>query len=408
MMDIFIVEDSPRQTENLVALLRQRPNYSISTFEYAYECLKAVTSEIGIIPDVIITDIGLPDDSGLKLIEKIRHLKHLDDVCIIVSSTDDAIVGIEYLTQVYGGDGFIPKPIDASTFWDEFDSIVEEHYAEEVERAYKPSRQVSPSGSQKSDLSLVEKGEWVIELANLAKREERLTLTAAQRTFWANVRHSAKGLGEDAEAKDKWGAMVDIAIALRMEPWDQDKTLRYIALTHKDANVRASAIRCLGLNGDKEAIAIFISALDDKDKNIRLSAVEAMDNVDPSQAVDKLTQLVNDPAPSIQIAAIRALAKIGNLTALNALRASLEKGDKFIRHNVVRALGAVANPAVLELLLEHLGNESDLDVLNLLINQIAQHRNQSTIAVLQSYLDHSDQRIQKTTRRVIDELSNRS
>ncbi|MEL6641711.1 MAG: response regulator [Pseudomonadota bacterium] len=66
-------------------------------------------------PGVIIVDIGLPDGSGLTLIDRLSHSTPRVDV-ILGSSGDD---GAETAAMAAGADGFLPKPVASlATFQD--------------------------------------------------------------------------------------------------------------------------------------------------------------------------------------------------------------------------------------------------------------------------------------------------
>lgn len=104
MADILIVDDEPSMREFLTILLEKHghtPRSAASGAE-ALSCLKSVPS------DLIISDIRMPDASGLSLLEDIRTLGLTAPVVLITAyaSPDDAVLAMrsgayDYITKPF-------------------------------------------------------------------------------------------------------------------------------------------------------------------------------------------------------------------------------------------------------------------------------------------------------------------
>ncbi len=89
---IFIVEDDPWYGEILQYHLGLNPDYKVTRFETAKDCLASLHLQ----PDLITIDFSLPDMTGDKLYEKIR-LVNASVPVIIVSSQEDIAVAVRLL-----------------------------------------------------------------------------------------------------------------------------------------------------------------------------------------------------------------------------------------------------------------------------------------------------------------------
>ena len=80
---ILIVEDTPDLLQNLTEFLLME-EFIVLPFLNAKTALEYL--EQGEIPDLILTDLSMPDMDGFQLIEKIRTLNSLNDIPIIIFS----------------------------------------------------------------------------------------------------------------------------------------------------------------------------------------------------------------------------------------------------------------------------------------------------------------------------------
>ncbi len=66
-------------------------------------------------PDIILVDVGLPDNDGLTMVSWMRRVPELADIPII-AVTAWPRDSIQQMIEAYGCDGYISKPISVATF----------------------------------------------------------------------------------------------------------------------------------------------------------------------------------------------------------------------------------------------------------------------------------------------------
>jgi CheY-like chemotaxis protein len=109
---IIIVEDSD-DSRDLLALMLKIQGYSISTASDGQEALRLIKLDC---PDLIITDINMPNMNGIELIRQVRQLSECSHLPIVVMTAygsgklSDAISA--------GADQGVKKPVDFDSFID--------------------------------------------------------------------------------------------------------------------------------------------------------------------------------------------------------------------------------------------------------------------------------------------------
>jgi DNA-binding NtrC family response regulator len=89
---IFIVEDDPWYAEVLAFQLGLNPDFKITRFETAKECLNSM----GLNPDLVTIDFSLPDMRGDELFQKIREINSQVPV-VVISSQEDITVALDLM-----------------------------------------------------------------------------------------------------------------------------------------------------------------------------------------------------------------------------------------------------------------------------------------------------------------------
>ena len=102
-MKILIIEDEPSLREVMQRALEQERYIVETAATYAEADARIAAYSY----DCILLEIMLPDGSGLRLLEHIKHLRRRDNVIIISArdSLDDKVEGLEL-----GADDYLPKP----------------------------------------------------------------------------------------------------------------------------------------------------------------------------------------------------------------------------------------------------------------------------------------------------------
>lgn len=106
-MKILVVEDEPSLCESITNYLEQVGNICSVVKNYSDASLKIHVYEY----DCILVDIGLPDGSGLTLIEELKEMRAETGI-IIISAKDslgDRIKGLDL-----GADDYLTKPFHLS------------------------------------------------------------------------------------------------------------------------------------------------------------------------------------------------------------------------------------------------------------------------------------------------------
>jgi diguanylate cyclase (GGDEF)-like protein len=104
--DILLVEDNADAREAL-ALLLENHGYQVRTAANGAEALDEASRSS---PDLVITDLAMPELSGLEVLEQLRKQPALAHIPVIVVSAHhaipDRVVGFDL-----GADDYLPKPV---------------------------------------------------------------------------------------------------------------------------------------------------------------------------------------------------------------------------------------------------------------------------------------------------------
>lgn len=106
-LDVLIVEDSP-DTLLLLSTLFRREGAAVTTAASASEALQSAASQR---PNIIVSDIGMPDVDGYQLLEQLRMLPGMADVPAIAISGYASEEDRERALAV-GYLALVPKPVD--------------------------------------------------------------------------------------------------------------------------------------------------------------------------------------------------------------------------------------------------------------------------------------------------------
>jgi len=107
---ILYVEDNP-DNRMLVRRILMAEGYVVIEAVSAQNALDIIN---GIIPDLILMDINMPDLDGYQLTARIRNIPALSKVPVI-ALTANVMKGDKEKSLAAGCDGYIQKPIDVDT-----------------------------------------------------------------------------------------------------------------------------------------------------------------------------------------------------------------------------------------------------------------------------------------------------
>ena len=111
-LDVLIVEDS-QDTLDLLSTIFKREGANVTTAASAAEALhQAVTKR----PNIIVSDIGMPETDGYQLLEQLRILPGLSEVPAIAISGYASEEDRERALSV-GYLALVPKPIDVDVLF---------------------------------------------------------------------------------------------------------------------------------------------------------------------------------------------------------------------------------------------------------------------------------------------------
>src|SRR6185369_13592614 len=105
--DLLIIEDSPTQAD-LLRLMLEKQDFRVRVARNGGEALAMLEESK---PEIIITDVMMPDMDGYELCRKIKREEHFKGIPVIIltslSDPHDVIKGLES-----GADNFVTKPCD--------------------------------------------------------------------------------------------------------------------------------------------------------------------------------------------------------------------------------------------------------------------------------------------------------
>ena len=101
---ILVVDDSPVELRLVGRLLEK--NFSELTVDYAVNGRKALQAIAAVMPDLIITDLRMPEMNGLELVEQIKAAGHIVPV-ILMTSFGNEQIAVQALHT--GAASYVPK-----------------------------------------------------------------------------------------------------------------------------------------------------------------------------------------------------------------------------------------------------------------------------------------------------------
>lgn len=104
---LFVDDDA--QIRLLLGAVLQRRGYLVKTANDGIEALNAIDADR---PDLVITDIRMPNLDGAGLIERLRANSHTARIPVLVLAAHEDGVAIRKAAR--GADDYLPKPVEMS------------------------------------------------------------------------------------------------------------------------------------------------------------------------------------------------------------------------------------------------------------------------------------------------------
>lgn len=165
----------------------------------------------------------------------------------------------------------------------------------------------------------------------------------------------------------------------------------------------------LGQIGDKRAVEPLIQALKDPEKLVRYHAALALGKLKDRRAVKPLIYALFDEMPpigpdpltgdpmTVRSAAAQALGELRSPEAIPALKVLLKDENKSVRRSVIMALGQIGTKEAIMVLGEAVWQESDENLLELMIRLIARNPYKESVETLRKI---SQSQIQESLRKI--------
>lgn len=112
MAHIFVVDDDPFVQYTLSKIL-QRVGHRVDCFANGRLALEALQREL---PDLVITDMVMPEMGGLELLEQFRAFNSQTPVLVVSAGSTNLAIDFKETAAQQGASGVLLKPFDRATF----------------------------------------------------------------------------------------------------------------------------------------------------------------------------------------------------------------------------------------------------------------------------------------------------
>ena len=119
MFNVLLVDDSATDRRLFEGLLSKYLQFNVETAEDGSHALKIMAVKV---PDVVVTDLQMPNMDGLQLVENIRSLYPLVPVILITSAGSEEVAS-KALQR--GAAGYVPKSRCDELLGDTVENVIE-------------------------------------------------------------------------------------------------------------------------------------------------------------------------------------------------------------------------------------------------------------------------------------------
>ncbi|MCJ7498744.1 response regulator [bacterium] len=103
---ILVVEDSPMTRSLIVSALEEVGDYTIIEAANGFQALRKLPE---VSPDLVITDINMPDINGLEVVRFVKQSENFKHIPVIIVTTEGRDVDKERGLRL-GADKYLVKP----------------------------------------------------------------------------------------------------------------------------------------------------------------------------------------------------------------------------------------------------------------------------------------------------------
>ncbi|MGD8353530.1 MAG: response regulator [Pseudomonadota bacterium] len=105
---ILVVEDSPMTRSLIISSLEEVGDFVIIEAENGFQALRKLPE---VSPDLVITDINMPDINGLEVVRFVKQNENFQHIPVIIVTTEGREVDKERGLRL-GADKYLVKPFE--------------------------------------------------------------------------------------------------------------------------------------------------------------------------------------------------------------------------------------------------------------------------------------------------------
>lgn len=109
---VLLVEDSRAMRDFVSSILESAGDFDVHEVDNGFDALRALPRAQY---SIIVTDVNMPDVSGIELVRFVRQNAKFDQTTVIVISTDASTTDTQRAMDA-GADAFLAKPFTAEQF----------------------------------------------------------------------------------------------------------------------------------------------------------------------------------------------------------------------------------------------------------------------------------------------------
>jgi two-component system chemotaxis response regulator CheY len=105
---ILVVEDSPMTRSLIISSLEEAGDFTIIEAANGFQALRKLPE---VTPDLVITDINMPDINGLEVVRFVKQSENFKHIPVIIVTTEGRDVDKERGLRL-GADRYLVKPFE--------------------------------------------------------------------------------------------------------------------------------------------------------------------------------------------------------------------------------------------------------------------------------------------------------